>query len=293
MDLRQLKYFVAVAEDLHFARAAEHLGIAQPNLTHQIQRFEEQLGYPLFLRNTRRTELADAGRELLPHAQEVLRAFDQAIERARSAGRGEKGHLTVGVPPSMMLTRLPSVIRRYRKQYPGVTFQLREKSTSAIAEGLLAGNIDVGFLREYDPPKSVTLEWVFNEPLVAVLPARHRLASVSRLTLENLAREPFVLFPRSVGPGFYDRLMQMCVKAGFSPAITQEATQWQSIVSCVETGMGVSVAPASVQRFRWPGVEYRILPGLKTAVMVCRREGATSAPSSAFLRLSEEVLRRL
>jgi DNA-binding transcriptional LysR family regulator len=290
MQLRHLKSFVAVAEELHFGRAAERLGIAQPPLTEQIKRFERDLGYPLFARTSRKTELTDAGRVLLGKANELLRAFDQAIELARGAGRGQTGRLRVGTPPSMMLTKLPTAIRGYRARYPGVEFTLKEMSTSAIAEGLRADNLDVGFLREYDPPRSLALEWVYQEPLVAVLPAKHALAASPRVTLGNLAHEPFVFFPRAVGEAFYDRLIQMCVKAGFSPRIVQEATQWQSIVTCVETGMGVSVAPACVQRFRWPGVEYRPLPGLKTSVTVCRREGTVSAAAGAFLRLSNEVL---
>ncbi len=174
-------------------------------------------------------------------------------------------------------------------RYPKVDFVLKETSTSKIAEGLLAGTLDAGFLREFDPPKALHVEWVWNEPLVAVIPSGHRLAKAQKVALAALANEPFVLFPRSVGVAFYDRLIGYCVRAGFSPRIVQEATQWQSIVTCVETGMGVSIAPACVERFRWPGVEYRAL-GLKTAVVACR-SAAAGEPAVKFLKMTREALR--
>lgn len=280
IDLRQLRYFVAVAEELHFGRAAAKLGMAQPPLTQQIQKLERALGCPVFLRQPRKTTLTEAGGALLEDARRILRECEEAMERARRAGRGEIGQLTVGTPPSVMLTRLPAAIRRYRERFPAIQFTLRELATSAIAEGLKAGTVDLGLLREV--PEG---EVVLREPVVAVLPAGHALAARAGLKLRQLAEEPFVLFPRRLGEAFYDRLISFCVQAGFTPRVVQEATQWQSVVTFVETGLGVSLAPACVQRFRWKGVVYRELPGLSTTVSAGLRNEGPSAAAAAFLKI--------
>jgi DNA-binding transcriptional LysR family regulator len=283
IDLRQLRYFVAVAEHLHFARAAASLGMAQPPLTQQVQKLEQRLGCALFTRKPRRTALTEAGRVLLKDATRLLRECDEAVERTRSAGRGETGRLTVGTPPSVMLTALPAIIRQYREQYPEVQFTLREMSTSAVAAALEAGQLDVGLLREVTRVGDVEAEVVLREPVVAVIPATHPLAARARLSLRHLASEPFVLFPRRLGAEFYDRLLSFCVDAGFTPRVVQEATQWQSVVTFVETGLGVSVAPACVERFKWSGVVYRRLPGLTTSIAVCAPSAASSPAAAAFV----------
>ena len=290
IDLRQLRYFIAVAEELHFGRAAVRLGMAQPPLTQQIQKVERGLGCKLFTRHPRGATLTEAGSVLLEDARRILWNVDESIERARRAGRGEIGQLTVGAPPSLMLTRLPSAIRKYRERYPGVRFTLREGSTTAIEAGLAAGAIDIGFLRESGSSGSLTTEFVFDEGIVAVLPAAHKLAASPRLTLRHLAQEPFVFFPRALGDAFFDKLISVCVEAGFTPRVVQEATQWQSVVTFVETGMGVSIAPAGVANFRRSGVVYRPLPGLSTAVRVCALRGRKKETGEAFVRLAHGVL---
>jgi DNA-binding transcriptional LysR family regulator len=286
IDLRQLRYFVAVADELHFGRAAQRLGMAQPPLTQQIQKLETALGYRVFVRQSRKTTLTDTGLVLLEEARRILQDVDQAIDRARRAGRGETGQLTVGTPPSVMLTRLPAIIRRYRERYPTVQFTLKEMSTSAIAACLSAGTLDVGFLREVNTCGELPVETILRESVVAVLPAAHPLASASRLRLRQLAPEPFVLFPPQVGALFYDKLISFCLDAGFTPRVVQEATQWQSVVTFVETGMGVSIAPAGVEKFRWKSVVYRRLSGLETTVSVCWQNARDSAAITAFLNLA-------
>lgn len=289
IDLRQLRYFLAVAEELHFGRAAIRLGMAQPPLTQQIQKLERALGYAVFLRQPRKTSLTEAGRALLEDAPRILRDFEEALERARRTGRGEIGQLTVGTPPSVMLTSLPAAIRKYRERFPEIRFTLRELATSAIAEALEAGTVDLGLLREAAIPGG---EVVLNESIVAVLPAGHALAARAGLKLRQLAEEPFVLFPRRLGEAFYDRLVSFCVDAGFTPRVAQEATQWQSVVTFVETGMGVSLAPACVQRFRWKGVVYRELPGLSTTVSAGHRREGPSAAATAFLKILRGEFRK-
>ncbi len=288
IDLRQLRYFVAVAEELHFGRAAQRLGMAQPPLTQQIQKLERALGTPVFFRQPRQTTMTEAGRVLLEEVRKILNLVDGAVDRTRRAGRGETGQLTVGVPPSVMLTQLPSVIRKYRQRFPEVLFTLHEMATSAIEAALAAEQLDIGFLRTAFGRCS---EFRFAEGLVAVLPAAHPLASQARLTLRHLAGEPFVFFPRRLGETFYDELLGYCAGAGFTPKVVQEATQWQSVVTFVEAGMGVSIAPACVDKFRRAGVVYRALPGLNTTVTVCSQGEKKSPASEAFLRLARAALR--
>ena len=292
IDLRQLRYFIAVAEELHFGRAAQRLGMAQPPLTQQIQKLERAFGYRVFVRQGRKTTLTDAGLVLLEEARRILLQVDQAIDNARRAGRGETGQLTIGTPPSVMLTRLPAIIRKYRERFPAVRFVLKEMSTSAIAAGLLAGTLDIGFLREVDVCGALPLETILRESVVAILPAAHPLAAGARLRLRQLAKEPFVLFPRQVGTAFYERFISFCVDAGFTPRVIQEATQWQSVVTFVETGLGVSIAPAGVQRFHSKGVVYRELSGLETTVSVCWQNTRDSGTIAAFLNLARAEFSR-
>ncbi len=266
-DLRQLRYFLALADELHFGRAAARIGIAQPPLTQQIQRLERLLGCQLLVRG-RRTQLTDAGTTLAAEARRLIELAERTFERTRRVAHGEAGQLRVGVPPSVMLTDLPAAVRTYRERYPEVSFTLREMATSAIEEALRVGDIDLGFLREArpDPPLESSLFLV--EAMVAVLPAGHRLARLREVPLRELRREPFVLFPNRLGPAFHDRIVTACVKAGFSPAVVQEATQWPTVVSLVEAGMGVSLAPECVSKLRRRGVAFRIVPQVETKVHV-------------------------
>ena len=290
-DLRQLRYFLAVAEELHFGRAAERIGIAQPPLTQQIQKLEALLGCRLFERG-RPTALTEAGSALLEETRRLLPQVDRALESARRAARGETGKLHIGAPPSVMLSALPSAIRKYRGLYPAVEFTLRELSTTAIEEALRREEIDLGFLREARPAGPLTSRVTFEETLVAVLPASHALAARAGLTLGSLRAEPFVWFPRRLGPAFYDHLISFCAHAGFVPNVVQQATQWQTVVSLVAAGMGVSLAPACVQRFRWRAVVYRGLRGLRTRVFACWRRENPPSTVAEFLKLAHAEFRQ-
>jgi DNA-binding transcriptional LysR family regulator len=276
MDLRQLRYFLTVAEELHFGRAAERLGIAQPPLTLSIQKLERELGCSLLVRG-RQTQLTEAGTKLAAEARLVLDQAEHAAEATRRIARGESGELRVAVPPSVMMTKLPRMIRDFRRRYPGVTFTLREMGTAAIEQALLSRSIDLGFLRESSGPITLRSRLLFTEAVVAVLPAAHALAKKKVLALEALAKEPFVFFPRRIGPAFHDELVSACVEAGFVPSIVQEATQWSTVVSLVEAGMGVSLAPACVEKFAWPGVVYRRIPHLATNVYASHHSDGPAA----------------
>jgi DNA-binding transcriptional LysR family regulator len=287
-DLRQLRYFVAVAEELHFSRAAERLGIAQPPLTQQIQKLERLVGCAVFTRG-RTTALTAAGIVLLEESRRILAQVDSAMESTRRSARGETGRLVLGVPPSVMLSGLPAVIRQFRKRYPAVSFTLREMSTSSIEEAVRAGEVDLGFLRETQPGAPLASETLYAEPLVAVLPKAHRLAARRSVKLQQLSAEPFVFFPRRLGPALHDRITGLCVQAGFAPHIAQEATQWQTVISLVEAGFGVSLAPGCVRKFRWPQVVYRQLPEATTTVAACWQEKGLNPTAGAFLKMAQHA----
>ena len=287
-DLRQLRYFVAVAEELHFTRAAERLGIAQPPLTQQIQKLEALVGCPVFTRG-RTTALTAAGAVLLEEARRILAQVDSAMEITRRTARGETGRLVLGVPPSIMLSGLPAVIRQFRNRYPEISFALREMSTSAIENAVHSGDIDLGFLRETRPGSPLASEILYSEPVVAVLPKAHRLAGRGPLKLSSFKGEQFVFFPRRLGPALHDRLTALCVEAGFAPNIVEEATQWQTVVSLVEAGMGVSLAPGCVRKFRWPQVVFKPVPGAATTVAACWQEKALSPSAAIFRKMASRM----
>ncbi|HEU4454256.1 MAG TPA: LysR family transcriptional regulator [Longimicrobium sp.] len=291
IELRHLRYFAAVAEELHFGRAARRLGMAQPPLSQQIGRLEEMLGCALFTRRPR-VALTPAGEALLSVARRSLAQVAQGVETTRRAGRGEAGVLRVGFAASVMLAPLPAVIRAFRERHAGVELRLRELSTSAQVQALADGTIDVGFLREPAPDAEIVSEPVAREPFVAVLPPAHPLAGRRGISLEELAEEPFVHFPREVAPTLHDQVMALCRQAGFAPRVVQVAQEWLTIIGLVESGLGVSLAPASFRRLRWGGVRYVPLSprGMLTTIALCRPRGVPSPTVDNFLRVVREVV---
>jgi len=260
MEIRHLRYFVAVAEELHFGRAAQRLHIQQPPLSRQIQDFEAELGFPLFERSRRRVELTPAGTALLGRARQVFDALDVAIRDARSASEGESGRLVVGYPSSLAYSGLTELLRAFRTRFPSVEISLRELPPADQIDGLKAGSLDVGFVRTSLDDPTLAAELVRRESLMVVLPDDHRLAEQRTIPLEALAREPFVMFPRARGPAFFDQLMTLCGRAGFSPRIVQEAAQLD-IVSLIAAGFGISIMPSSMRNFRRPGLSFRSIVG--------------------------------
>ncbi|SEK53606.1 LysR family transcriptional regulator [Streptacidiphilus jiangxiensis] len=258
LPLLQLHAFAVLAEELHFGRAAERLGIAQPPLSQQIRRLEEKVGHPLFDRGPARVALTPAGRELLPAARRALADLDAGLRAARRVGAGELGVLRIGFAASLALTVLPGLLRTYRQRFPDVELDVREMTSSPQLTALREGAIDIGLLRE--PPDEETefgFRTVLREPFVAVLPTGHALAAARTVPLGALADEPFVLLPRAVGPQLHDRIVGLCADAGFAPRITGRAVEWQTLCALVQAGLGVTLAPASIRRIRLDGVAYR------------------------------------
>ncbi|EJB8387554.1 LysR substrate-binding domain-containing protein [Pseudomonas aeruginosa] len=290
MELRHLRYFIAVAEELHFGRAAERLGISQPPLSQQIQALEEEIGARLFERTNRRVELTDAGRLFLDESRQVLAQVDKAVLLARRAHLGELGELKIGFTSSAPFTStIPSSIHAFRKAYPDVHLDLQEMSSRQVLKALLEESLQVGVIRPLALPDAVHWVELFREPLVAVLRADHPLAAGSEdgLAIAALAEEPFVFFPRSYGTGLYDQVIALTRQAGFSPRIAQEASEAMTIIGLVSAGLGVSILPASFRRTRVDGVVYRTLsdPEATTAVWLVRRQNEGSPLALSFIDL--------
>jgi len=286
LELRHLRYFVAVAEELHFGRAAARLNLAQPPLSQQIRRMEETLGHRLFTRTSRAVKLTPAGAALLERARHTLRKVAEDVEAVRRVGRGELGLLTVGFVGSAVLTPLPRVLEGYRRDYPGVTLRLREHHTAGVIQMLTEGAADVGFLRDGDPTPGLTLHTVWSEPFVAVVPRRHPLARKRRLSAARLRDEPFVLFPPVMGTRAYDKTVALCRRHGFVPRVVQEAPQWLTILRLVGAGLGVTLAPACVEPLAVPDAVCLPLegPNGESCVELAHRAAEDDVPLVAAFR---------
>ena len=261
IELRHLRYFIAVADELHFSRAAERLGMSQPPLSQQIRQLEEAVGARLLSRSNRRVALTEAGRLFLAEARDVLGRVDHAIDLAQRAQRGEVGELRIGFTRSAPLsTHIPRAIFAFRQQLPAVQLQLLELNSLQQIDALLERRLQVGIVRGHVLPETLASKRLLRDPLVAVLhehhPALRKLGQRRRLRTEALAQEPFVLFSRSAGAGIHDHVLTLCRHAGFSPRVAQEAREASTIISLVAAGMGVSILPASCEHIHIDGVSF-------------------------------------
>jgi DNA-binding transcriptional LysR family regulator len=288
IEIRHLRYFIAVAEELHFGRAAKRLHIAQPPLSQQIRRLEEMLGHALFLRTSRDVRLTAAGEELLERVRHTLAKVDADVAAAQRIGRGEAGALTVGFIGSGMLTALPKMLGRYRRQYPQVDLQLREFHTAGLVNALLNGTVDAGFLRDAGPVDDLHVEVMVAEPFVVVLPRKHFLAAQKTVAVKSLRNEPFVLFSRSYGGVAWKKTIAVCEEQGFLPRVVQEAPQWLTIMSLVGAGLGVSIAPACVEKLDVPNTVCRRLrpKTADTYLELAYRAGEARPIARAFCELA-------
>jgi DNA-binding transcriptional LysR family regulator len=282
MDLRVLRYFVTLADTLHFGRAAAALSMSQPPLSRQIRAFEDELGVELFLREPRGVRLTPAGTALLPQARRLLREADALTAGARELAHGEVGVVRLGFISTAAHNVLPRVLPAFRRTRPGIRLTLVEATTDAQLTGLRDDTLDAGVVV---PPVPVPLrcEVLLREPLIAALPRTRRWPR--RLPLETLADEPFILFPRRAAPGLYDLIVGLCARAGFVPRIEQEAIQMPTIVSLVGAGMGVALVPASLARVRQTDVVYRPLaePGPPMEVGLAWNEATPTPAVAAFI----------
>jgi DNA-binding transcriptional LysR family regulator len=297
MELRHLRYFIAVAEEGHLTRAAERLGIQQPPLSQQIRALETELHVQLFRRKPRGMELTEAGRALLVDARAVLAHVDHALATTRRTARGEQGRIAVGFTSSTPFHPfVPRVIRAFRETYPLVSFVLEEGGTAELVEALERGTIDAAFIRSpIGDAAGLTVSPLLEEDMVVALPAAHHLSRISgEVALKALATETFILYRRPVGPGLYDAIIGACQRAGFSPQIGQEAPRIVSTLNLVAAGLGVSIVPASMQRLTMDGVAYSRLKGAqlpKAPLNLAQRRGESSAAVGRFINLVQQHAR--
>ena len=291
MELRHLRYFVAVAEELHFGRAAERLHIAQPPLSQQIKALENELGVQLLARTKRKVELTPAGRLFLDEARLTLSQAARAQRIAVEADKGVRGRLRIGFVTSASYSILPVLVRRFRRDFPFIDLDLVEMIPSRQIEALEQGRIDVGILRPPVEGAGLVLETILEEPLVAALPSDHRLAVQKTVSLKMLAEEAFVFFPRHHGPGIYDVVMHACHAAGFSPRISYAPNEMQTILAYVAAGLGVSIVPQSLSGFHQGSIQYLPVHGrrLRTELALMKRCNTESAQLNEFCSLSTAV----
>jgi DNA-binding transcriptional LysR family regulator len=288
--LRYFEYFIAVAEELNFSRAAERLKISQPPLSQQIQRLEKELGVKLFIRTKRKVELTEAGAAFLQEANRTLAQMKTAITIAQRAGRGEIGKLVVGFVGSSAYGFLPTAIRTFRERFPDIELTLKELTTVEQVEALSKDQIDIGFLRPPIFREDLEQEPVQKEPFLVAISEKHPLAAHPSISPQDLSHEPFILVPHSLAPGFYDQMMEICAPAGFRPQMVQEAIQFHVIVSLVAAGLGIAFVPASIRTFQRADVVYRPLEQvtIQAEIMaVWRRKGASPVLSS-FMEVVRE-----
>lgn len=267
MELKQLRYFVAVAEEASFSRAAAKLHMTQPPLSTRIKQLEGELGVSLLNRSTRNVQLTEAGWVFLDEVRQLFAQLDQAIQTTRRVGHGEIGQLTLSFVPSATSLVLPPLLKAFRQQYPDVAISLHELSPAKQVQRLHTGRTDAAF---FYLPSGTQLPFgfadldsqvVLQEPLVVMLPRGHPLTARRRIDLATLNGEPFVLVAAHRGPGLRDVILEQCRQAGFTPDVVQEATLIQTIGGLVASGVGVALVPASLRRLHTTGVDYRPIQG--------------------------------
>jgi DNA-binding transcriptional LysR family regulator len=293
-SLRALRYFEALAEELHFAQAADRLRISQPSLSQQIQRLEGVLGTRLFERTKRSVRLTAAGRALVPDARQLLVQGDRMRAHIARVAAGQEGEIRVGFVASGAYDILPAIIRRFREQCPDAHVEVDECALRVPLEQLEAGTLDVAIVRGPLSHPTLHVQALLREPLCAVLPSDHALARRVRLPLAALRAEPFALFPRERAPAFHDAISSCCRDSGFLPRIAHEAADWQVLVSLVAAGMAVTLAPVSVRQLPRAGVVYRpVRPAHAIAELDLVYAPARTSPLvEAFVRVARETARR-
>jgi DNA-binding transcriptional LysR family regulator len=294
MELRHLRYFVAVAEDLHFTRAARRLNIAQPPLSEQIRNLEDEIGVQLLARTKRSVRLTDAGRAFLEEARRTLAHVEQAVRVANRAAAGEVGALAIGFVPTADLSVLPKVIPEFGRRFPDVRLELHSMTGADQVEALLQSRIQLGILLQPVDNDAFIVETILREQFVMVLPEKHRLAARRRVPVASLAFENYIFFPRRIAPRTYDMLVSFCRSVGVSLRVTQEPDHVQTALSLIAAGLGVSLFPASVQQLQRKGITYRRLspPVPWIDMCVAYRKDTQSQAVRNFVVVVREAMRR-
>jgi DNA-binding transcriptional LysR family regulator len=279
VELRQLRYFVAVAEERHFGRAAARLHMAQPPLSQQIRRLESDLGLQLLRRTTRRVDLTAAGEAYLVRAREIIAAVSSAAGEAQRVAAGLQGRLVIGCVGSATYSLLPQLVRTLREELPDLEVSVRgEMLAPDQVSALLDGRIDLGLLRPPVDPEVLRLEVLRSDRLIVAVPDGHRLAARSRVRLRELAGEDFVIHAGGGRSVMHDAVVERCREAGFEPRIRHEVSETSTLVTFVAAGLGIAVVPAPVAELMVPGVAYRPLTGKASVELAAATRADDDAP---------------
>ncbi len=289
MELRQLRYFLVVAEELHFGRAAERLHLTQPPLTVAIRRLESELGVQLFDRTTRRVTLTPAGEAFKRRVQDAVTELDDAASDVASVAAGLSGRIRVGFVSSASYTTIPEAIRSFREQRPRVELVLSPLTSGEQIEQLLDGDLDVGLVRDPGEVPGLGMELVSAEDLVAVLPEAHPLASSSEVRPEDLEGEPMILFPYRLMPGFVARVLRLFDGLKSSPQVVQQAIHQETVLGLVAAGLGISILPESVRRFQMPGLVTRPIAGHPQTALYAARGASDSLAVDEFVNCLRQL----
>ncbi|WP_196426583.1 LysR substrate-binding domain-containing protein [Lysinibacillus cavernae] len=289
MDIRKMRYFITVAEELNFRRAAERLRMAQPPLSQEIRKLEDELGVQLFHRTKRMVELTDAGKIFLEGAQQTLFQFEKAIKETQLAAEGKIGNVIVGFVDSTEI--VIEVLNKFRARFPKIHLTLCEMTTEQQLKALYEKQIHIGFIRSKQNNETLATEVCCEEALRLVLHQDHPLVTLPEIPLQLIRNEPFIMFPRHLGPNFYDLIISYFWDHGVNLNVVQEAIQMQTIVNLVATGMGVSVVPSSVESYKRSGVTYKKIKETtpKVSLYVGWRQDETSTAVDHFLTIVREV----
>ncbi|MCW5653757.1 LysR family transcriptional regulator [Hydrogenophaga sp.] len=256
MEFRHLRYFLMLAEELHFGRAAQRLAITQPPLSLNIQQLEASVGAQLFVRNSRGVQLTAAGQAFVPAARALLEQAGEAAREAREVAQGVLGSLQIGFAGTVLYSGLPQMLKGFAQQHPRLRLTLRELSSSDQLIDLMHERLDVGFVHTTRVPAGFSQILVSRQPFVACLPAAHALARRKRLVLTALQGEPFAMISRTVSPDYHERILGLCADAGFSPEIRFDLRHWLSVVSMVSQGLAVALVPAALRQAGLPGAVF-------------------------------------
>jgi DNA-binding transcriptional LysR family regulator len=293
VELKHLTSFVAVAERLSFVRAAGQLHISQPALTGQIQKLEEELGVQLFTRNRRTVKLTEAGEVFVEEARATLARARQAADRVQKAARGEVGRLRIGFVSSAALEIVPGIVVEFRRQRPGVTLELINLRTVSQVKGLLGKTVDIGFLRLPLSNDQLSITVIHREEFAVILPKGHRFAKLKTLRIAQLRNEPFIAYGRRWAPGFFDSIVQLCTREGFSPNIIQETGEMYTAIALVAAGAGIAILPQSVALAQSRNVVIKLLPKSTgySEIALATRAGNNSSLVRSFVSVARSVCR--
>jgi DNA-binding transcriptional LysR family regulator len=291
MELRQLRYFVAVAEERHFGRAAQRLHMTQPPVSMQIKALERELGVELLERSSRRVALTDAGRTFLERAMTILGAVEEAMEEARGAEQGTRGRFEVGFISSASLSLLPPSIRLFRERFGAVELELKELTSAQQIDALYEGGIRAGLVRLPLRAPGIRFEPVLEERLVVAVPSGHALEELERVPLQAVVDLPLIFFTRQLIPGFHAQIVELFRRVGAFPKVAQHAVHLQTIVGLVASGVGIAILPGSAERVSREGVVYRGLdaPDATSWMGLAWVEGDESRQVKNFVRTVREV----